>query len=349
MAAGTGQAVLTPHLGAPAAGATMRAAVCRAYGGPEVLRVERVAVPAPRPGELLVRVRASVATPPDCAFRSGRPLAVRFFTGLLRPKQAIIGGGFAGDVAAIGPEVSRFAVGDRVFGEVFGTGACAEYARVAQDGTATVMPDGMDYGEAAGLAEGGLTALPFLRDAAALQAGQRILVNGASGNVGTIAVQLAKHAGAEVVGVCSAANLQLVRSLGADRAIDYARENFADAHNAYDVIFDVAGNRSFGGCRRALKPGGLYMTTEMKVGTLLRMVQTSLLRNGRRARFVATGLRPATARRLDLEDLRTLAASGKVRGLVDRRYPLADIVAAHRYVETRRKRGSVVIDVAPPI
>lgn len=321
----------------------MKAIVLDRYGGPEVLRYADVQRPVPGPGEILVRNHATVATPPDVAFRSANPFIVRFFTGLLRPKSPIMGSTFAGEVAAIGAGVSRFGVGDRVFGasELEG-GTYAQYLRLPEAGSVARRPESLDYETACALAEGFLTALPFLRDEAALKAGQAILVNGASGSVGTVAVQLAKHMGAHVTGVCSTRNLELVAGLGADEVIDYEREDFTSRSAAWDVIFDAVGKSSFTRCRAPLKPGGVYMTTVPGPGIMWHML-TKSRPEGKRALLATTGLRPPAAKQRDLELLVELTATGRLRAVIDRRYPLADMADAHRYVETGRKRGSVVI------
>jgi NADPH:quinone reductase-like Zn-dependent oxidoreductase len=327
------------------AGGNMQAMVYERYGPPEVLRLREVAKPVPGAGEVLIRIVASVATPPDCAFRSGRPFVARLFTGLLRPRFRILGGSLAGVVEAVGDGVARFRPGDRVFGASDGSGCYAGYICLSEPAALAKLPTEMDFGDAVALAEGFLTALPFLRDEARIRAGQRVLVNGASGSIGTTAVQLAKHFGAEVTAVCSGAKAGMVRSLGADRIIDYTAENFTRAGERWDIIFDTVGKSSFADCRRALSPSGVYLTT---VPTLACALQTLRTRNSPRQRavFATTGLRPADAKAADLELLRELVEAGRLRAVIDRRLPLADLAAAHRYVETGRKRGSVVIAIA---
>lgn len=311
------------------------------YGAADVLRLAEVAKPEPKDNEVLIRIHASAATPPDVAFRSGKPLAVRLFTGLFSPKH-IPGTELAGEVESVGRAVSVFKPGDRVFG-TSGTdyGAYAEYKCMAEDALLAPMPDHMSYGEATHVTDGGLTALVFLRDHAKLQPGQSILINGASGSVGTFAVQLAKQYGAVVTAVCSAANAELVRSLGADRVIDYRREDFTTTGETYDVIFDAVGKSSFRRSRRALKPGGIYLTTVPSL-TILMQTAWTRLRGGRKAVFAATGL---AQRRENLLFLAELFAAGTIRSVIDRSYPLEEIAEAHRYVETERKKGAVVVAV----
>lgn len=321
----------------------MKAIVMDRYGGPEVLRLAEVEKPVPKDNEVLIRIHATVATPPDVAFRSARPFIVRFFTGLLRPKYRVMGTSLAGVVEATGSAVTRYQPGDRVFGASdtdFGT--YAEYKCLPEDGSLAATPAGLSDEAACALSEGFLTAMPFLRDEAQLESGQRILINGASGNVGSTAVQLASHMGAHVTGVCSAANLELVRSLGADEVIDYGDEDFTKRRAAWDVIFDAVGKSSFKRCRPALESGGVYMTTVPTLAIGWQML-TKSRPEGKRGLLATTGLRPVEAKRKDLEEMARMAAEGQLEALIDRRYPLERAADAHRYVETERKRGSVVI------
>ena len=320
----------------------MRAVVYPRYGSPDVVRVEEVERPVPDDDEVLVRVRETVVTRADMAFRSGQPFVSRLFTGLRRPK-SIPGGELAGEVEAVGDDVTRFSPGDRVFGST-GTsfGAHAEYARVAEDGLLATVPAGMTFEDTAGACDGGFTALYFLRDKANVQRGQRVLVNGVSGAVGTYAVQIARNLGAEVTGVCSAANVELVELLGADEVIDYTKEDFADRDGAYDVVFDAVGKRSFSQCANSLQPGGVYLTTVPSVGIFLRMLRTAAF-GDRKAIFAASGLHQT---REDLLYLRDRLEAGDIESVVDRRYPLEDIAEAHRYVDAGHKRGNVVVTVS---
>jgi NADPH:quinone reductase-like Zn-dependent oxidoreductase len=324
----------------------MKAVVCTKYGPPEVLKLTDVAKPVPKDNEVLVKVHATVLSPADLAFRTGRPFVARFFIGgLLKPK-AIPGYVLAGEIEAVGDDVKRFKVGDRVFGEGGPKtgGAQAEFVCLSDEEALTSKPGNLSYGEAAGIADGALTALPFLRDRGRIEAGQRVLINGASGSIGTMAVQLAKHFGADVTGVCSGKNVELVRSLGADHVIDYTKEDFTKADGTYDVIFDVVGKSSFSRCRGALKDGGIYLTTVPDMAILIRMLWPSKL-SKKRARFAATGLRPPGEKTKDLVLLGKLAEEGKVRVVIDRTYPLEGIVEAHRFVAEGHKRGVVVIQI----
>lgn len=323
----------------------MKAALIERYGPPEVLAVREVATPRPGPKDVLVRQHASTVSPADCAFRSADPFIVRFFAGLTRPSSPIPGGAVAGVVEAVGSAVMRFAPGDRVYGTTDPKpGAMAELVVVAEAGALVKMPDTLEFGEAAGLTYSFLTAMPFLRDEARLAPGQTILINGAAGSTGLCAVQLARHMGAHVTATCSAGKMELVRSLGADRVIDRGREDFWRATSAYDVIFDAVGKSSFAACREALKPGGIYLTTVPSFAILGAMLGPKR-RDGKRGKLATTGLRPTADKAKDLVVLNQLVESGALRGIVDRRFPLGDIAAAHRYVELGTKAGDVIIDI----
>ncbi len=322
----------------------MKAVAVKKYGGPEVLRLYSAPKPTPEPDEVLIHVRASTVGPANSAMREGRPFPVRFFSGLRRPT-SIPGDAFAGEVEAVGGDVTRFAVGDRVFGTIApDSGAHAEYVCVSEDGTLELTPDGVSDAEAAAVADNGLTAMLFLRDVVDLQPGQSILVNGASGGIGTFAVQLAAHAGAEITGVCSTRNVDLVRSLGADAVVDYTTTDVAGAGETYDVIFDAVGRGSFAQFEGALNPGGLYVTTVPSVGVLLDVARTRLVGDGR-AVFAATGMKPTSVRKQYLGELRELLEAGVIRSVIGRRYPVAEIVEAHRYVDTGHKRGTAVVTI----
>ena len=323
----------------------MKAAMIDRYGPPEVFALRELPAPVPRDNEVLIRIRASLATPPDCAFPSAEPFIVRAFMGLTRPKFPVIGSFFAGDVEAVGGLVTRVKPGNRVYGmSDMDFGCYAELKAVPEDGPFIHMPSGVTYDQAVAATDGFLTAMPFLRDEAKLEQGQHILVNGAAGSIGGGAVQLAKSLGARVTGVCSAANVALVRSLGADAVVDRGKDDFTAQANTYDVIFDAVGKSSFGRCRKALTPAGLYMTTAPDLGAVIHMLRT---RNstGRRVIFATTGLRTAAAKMADLQILSSMLEQGTYRPVIDRTYPLDAIAEAHRYVDTGRKTGSVVIAI----
>lgn len=326
----------------------MRAAVYERYGAPDVVRIIETDEPAPTEHEVLVRVEASVVGVTDGAGRSGTPRFARLFFGLVKPKHPVLGSDFAGVVERVGARVGRFAPGDRVFGTIApASGAHAELLTIAEDGPIVHVPEQLDQAGAAAIVDGFLTALPFLRDFARVRAGQTVLVNGAAGTVGSAAVQLAKHYGATVIGVCSAANEQLVRSLGADQVIDRARDDFTDERGAYDVIFDAVGKRSFGACRAALTEHGIYLSTVPSAAILVQALATRWFGRGRRAAITFTGLRAAELKAADLALLVDLVERGAIVPVIDRVVPFDDIVEAHRRVDTGRKAGSVVLTMAP--
>jgi NADPH:quinone reductase-like Zn-dependent oxidoreductase len=325
----------------------MRAIVYSDYGPPDVLRVQEVDKPVPGRGEVLVRVRATTVTAVDTFYRGGVPRLARLDAGLLRPKRAILGTELAGVVEAVGEGVERFAEGDAVYGSTGGvSGAHAEYVLLPGDAALTAKPAGLTFEQAAAVPYGALTALHFLRDAAMVRRGQRVLVNGASGSVGSYAVQLAKHFGAHVTGVCSGAKVELVRSLGADRVIDYTQEDFVRSGESYDVVFDVVGKRSFWNCRGSLTATGIYLTTIPTLPILLRMLWPLKI-GGKRARVAFAGMRPSADRANDLTFLGGLLEADGIVPVVDRSFPLERTAEAHRYVEAGHKGGNVVITAHP--
>lgn len=324
----------------------MKAAYIDRYGPPEAVTVRDVPKPEIGAHDVLVRMHASSVSPADCAMRSGDPFMIRFFAGLMRPKEPIPGGAVAGVVDAVGASVTAFQPGDRVFGTTDpAPGAMAEYVAIADSGALAKLPDGFAFGEAAGLTYSFLTAMPFLRDEAKLKPGMSILINGAAGSVGTVAVQLAHHMGATVTAVCSTRNIELVRGLGAAFVIDRSKMDFTEATAAYDVIFDAVGKSSFAACRKALKPGGIYLTTVPSMAILVPMLRGAD-KQGKRGKLATTGLRPTPAKVKDMAVLTELIGAGVLRGVIDRTYPLAQIAEAHRYVETGTKAGDVIISIA---
>ncbi|MDX2140685.1 MAG: NAD(P)-dependent alcohol dehydrogenase [Chloroflexota bacterium] len=321
----------------------MKAIISTRYGAPDVLQLRDIPKPTPKDNEVLVKVHASVVTPSDCAFRKGDPFIIRLIYGWNKPRLTTQGVEFSGVVEAVGKDVTRLKVGDQVFGmSPHSFGAHAEYMCLLDKEPLTLKPSNLPYEDAAGMVDGPVTALSFLRDKAKLQRGQRILINGASGSVGSAAVQIAKHYGAHVIGVCSGANVEMVKALGADAVIDYTREDFTQERGAYDVIFDAVGKNSFSRCHRALKPKGIYMTTVPTLGFLVDLLLAALMGGGKKAIFATAGLDATTAH---LEDLRRLVEAGSLRAVIDRCYPLERVAEAHRYVETGRKRGNVVITI----
>jgi len=324
----------------------MKAIVYTEYGPPEVLQLKEVAKPTPKEDEVLIKIYATVVTALDCAGRKGEPFFGRFVTGLIRPKITIQGFELAGKIEAVGKDVKLFKEGDQVYGSTnLSLGAHAEYICQPEDGPLAIKPVNMTYEEAAAIVEGGLTALPFLRDTANIQSGQKVLINGASGSIGTAAVQLARYFGAEVTGVCSTTNLELVKSLGADKVIDYTKEDFTKSGQTYDIIFDILGKSSFSRCKSSLTQKGRYLSAAPPtLAMILQVLWTSKI-GSKKAVIAFTGLRPASEKTEDLVFLKELMEAGKIKPVIDRRYPLEQTAEAHRYVEKGHKKGNVVITV----
>jgi NADPH:quinone reductase-like Zn-dependent oxidoreductase len=323
----------------------MKAIVCTKYGPPDVLQLKEVDKPVPRDNEVLIKVRAATVTSADCGLRRADPFVARFYNGLQRPKNPIPGSELAGEVEAVGKDVKRFKEGDGVYGlSPVSFGANAEYICLPEDGVLTGKPANITYEQAAAVPSGATTALPFLRDKGNIESGQRVLINGASGSVGTYAVQLARYFGAEVTGVCSTTNLEMVTSLGADKVIDYTEEDFAKTRLTYDVIFDAVGKSSFSHCQDSLAHGGVYLSTVIGPQILVQMLWTSRI-GSKKAIWMPTGARPSSEITQDLIFLKELVEAGEIRPVIDRRYPLEQTSEAHRYVEKGHKMGNVVITV----
>jgi NADPH:quinone reductase-like Zn-dependent oxidoreductase len=317
----------------------VRAVVYERYGPPEVLRVEEVERPLPEDDEVLVRIHATTVTRTDSGLRSAEYVISRFVTGLLRPKQKVLGLELAGEVEAVGAAVSEFEVGDRVFG--VRSGAHAELVCVRESGVLAHMPAGMTFEEAAAVCDGAALALACLRKAGDLER-RSVLVYGASGSVGTAAVQLAKHSGAHVTAVCNTKNVELVRSLGADEVVDYLQEDFTKNGRTYDVVFDAVGKHSFRRSRRSLNPGGTFLETDL--GFMWHVPLLALLTRWIGSKKVRLGITKYAKE--DVVFLKDLIEAGKYRAVIDRSYPLEDVVEATRYVETGQKTGNVVLTVS---
>jgi len=316
----------------------MRAVVHDRYGGPDVLRVEEVERPIPKEDEVLVKIHATTVNRTDCGTRAAEPFISRFFTGLRRPKRRILGSELAGEVEAVGAAVSQFEVGDRVFG--MRAGAHAEFVCVREDRSLAHKPAGMSFEEAAAVCDGAIIALACLRKAD-LRKGRSILIYGASGSIGTAAVQLAKYFDADVTAVCNTKNVELVRSLGANRVIDYTQEDFTQSDETYDVIFDAVGKHSFRRCRGSLKPAGIYIETDL--GFLWHVPVLALVTRRLGDKRVTLPIPKYTKE--DVLFLKELIEAGRYRAVVDRSYPLEQVVEATRYVERGQKTGNVVLTV----
>lgn len=320
----------------------MRAIVCTAYGTPDVLELQEIKRPMPKDDEVRIRIHAAAVTTAGLSGRTGKPYFARLFSGLTRPKKSILGMELAGEIEALGQNVKAFKKGDRVFGITGPTfGAHADYICLSQHAALIKKPNNSSYEESVAVIEGGLTALNFLKNKGKIKSGQKVLIYGASGSVGTASLQLAKHFGAAVTGVCSTANVDMVQSLGADTVIDYTREDVTQTGRTYDLIFDTVGKLSFPRCKDVLGPKGIYLDAA-GLSTIFHMLWTSWF-SRKKAILTATYLRSARAIKKDLEILRDLVEAEKIRPVIDRYYPLEQTAEAHRYVETGRKKGNVVI------
>jgi len=325
----------------------MKAIVQTKYGSPDVLQLKEVEKPTPKEDEVLIRIVATPATTADNAMLSGPYLGRLFGMGLTRPNNPIPGTVLAGVVEEAGKEVTLFREGDQVFGSTdLGFGCYAEYICLPEKDTLVNKPANMTYEEAAAIVDGAITALPFLKEAGKIQSGQRVLISGASGSVGSAAVQLAKYFGADVTGVCSTSNLEFVKSLGADQVIDYTKEDFTKSGQTYDIIFDAVGKSSFSRCKDSLTQDGVYLSTVYGMAIMLQMIRTSMI-GSKKAILMLAGTRSSSQKSEDLLFLKELIEAGKLKSTIDRRYPLEQTAEAHRYVAKGHKQGNVVITVGP--
>ena len=319
----------------------MKAIIHTRYGPPEVLQLAEMPKPLPKENEVLIKVHATTVNRTDCGFRSAEYFISRFFSGLFRPKNKILGNEFAGEIEAVGKAVTLFQPGDNVFGYNDITfGAHAEYLVMAEDGPMATMPQNSTYEEAAPITEGGHYALCDIR-AAKVTSGQKVLVNGATGAIGSAAVQLCRHFGAEVTAVCATPHLELVKSLGAKTVIDYTKEDFTQIGDRFDLVFDAVGKSSFGKCKPILKNKGIYISTELGPGgqnPFLALITP--LFGGKKLLFPLPSIN-----KQDVLFLKELVESGQFKPVIDRSYTLEQLVEASRYVETGQKIGNVVITV----
>ncbi len=325
---------------------TMKATVAARYGSPDVLQLQKVKKPNPKPNEVLVKVMTASATTADAMMRTGKPYIARLFVGLTKPKKAIPGTGFAGVVEQVGKAVKSFEVGDRVFGETtFGFSSNAQYLTISEAGVILPMPENLDFSEAANFCDGHLTSFNFLKEIANVKPGQKVLINGGSGALGTSAIQIAKFMGAHVTAVCSGRNVGLVRSLGADEVIDYEQKDFTKGTEKYDFVYDTIGKSSFSACKAILSEKGMYLSPVLKFSLLLQMIKTSFF-GQKKARFEATGANKEEELRHMLSEVLDIYKEGKLKTVIDRQFPLAKVAEAHRYIEGGHKRGNVVIVTA---
>ncbi|MCF8371358.1 MAG: NAD(P)-dependent alcohol dehydrogenase [Bacteroidales bacterium] len=323
----------------------MNAIVATGYGNPDVLKLAQVDKPSPKENEVLVKVVASAATRADSMIRTGKPYFGRLFIGLTKPKNPIPGTGFAGIIELVGSEVSKFNIGDRVFGEtLFSFSANAEYLVVAENGVVLNMPEGLNFNEAANFCDGHLTSYNFLNELIKVEPGQHVLINGASGSLGTSAVQIAKYFGAKVTAVCSTRNVGMVESLGADKVIDYQKKDFTKSSAVYDVIYDTIGTSSFAKCKPALKENGVYLSPVLKLPLIFQMIATAI-RGKKKAKFEATGSNSPEKLSSLLSEVLEVYKAGKLKTVIDRQYPLEKLEEAHRYIASGHKKGNVVIMV----
>ncbi len=317
----------------------MRAIINTEYRPPEVVKLMEVDKPTPKDNEVLIKVYATTVNRTDCGFRSAEYFISRFFSGLLRPKNKTLGNEFAGEIDAIGRNVTLFKTGDKVFGyNDTKFGAHAEYMTMMEDEAITTMPSNLTYEEAAPITEGGHYALCDLR-AAKIKSGQKILINGATGAIGSAAVQLARHFGASVTAVCNTQNIELIKSLGADVVIDYSKEDFTKINQTFDIVFDAVGKSSFGRCKPLLNKKGIYMSTELgKNSENIFLALITPLFGGKKVLFPIP-----TISKKDVVFLKELVENNKYKPVIDRRYTLEQIVEAYKFVETGQKTGNVVV------
>jgi NADPH:quinone reductase-like Zn-dependent oxidoreductase len=321
----------------------MKAITYTKYGPPEVFQIKEVEKPIHKDNEVLIKVFTSTVTATDCVFRKGEPKFSRLFTGITKPKNQILGSEFAGEIEAVGKNVKAFKISDKVFGTTPGYGSYAEYICLAEEkSTLAIMPAIKSFEEAISCCDGFLTSLPFLRDKGRIQKGNKVLIIGASGSVGSAAVQLAHFFGAEVTGVCSTSSIELVKSIGADKFIDYTKEEFTKSGEIYDIIFDAVGKSTFSQCKNLLNQKGKYLQAGITLKIFPSVFWTSMF-STKKALIMATGLRPPAERAKDLKFIGELLIVGKIKPVIDKRFPLEQISEAHKYVDTGHKKGNVVI------
>jgi NADPH:quinone reductase-like Zn-dependent oxidoreductase len=319
----------------------MNAFVYETYGPPKVLKLVKVPKPKPKKNEVLIKIHASTVNRTDCGFRQGKPLIVRLFSGLFYPKKKILGSEFAGQIEATGNEVSSFKIGDKIFGlSTFNFGTHAEYICLPENGTIALMPENMNYKEAAAVCDGLFLAYNYIKRID-FSTSPKILINGASGSIGTAAVQLAKYFGGEITAVCNTKNIDLVKSLGAQEVIDYGIDDFTASTQTYDVILDAVGKSSFFKCQKIIKPKGIYYSTELGyLNQNLLLPFLSAFLGGKKVGFPIPKVT-----KTDIEYFKQLIEDGHYRAILDRIYHFSQIIEATKYVETGEKTGNVVISI----
>jgi len=318
----------------------MKAIVCTKYGSPDFLQLKEVEKATPKANEVLIRIHATTVTSGDYRIRKADPFIIRLIFGFFRPRNSILGGNLAGVIEKIGKDVKLFKKGDKVFGSTgMSFGSYAQYKCLPENSVIAKIPSNLKYDEAAAITFGGLTALSFLNQAN-IKNGQKILIYGASGAVGTAAVQLAKNFGAEVTGVCSTTNLELVKSLGADKVIDYTKEDFTKSNETYDIVYETVGKTSISSGKKVLRPNGTYIGGSL--GIIYGLAQT-LWTSLTSSKKVISGVANESAK--NMKFLKKLIENGKFRAVIDRHYPLEKIPEAHSYVEKGHKKGNVVINI----
>lgn len=323
----------------------MKAIIVNNYGGPEVLELKNVEMPQPKENELLVRIKATSVTAASTFMRAGKPYFGRLFLGLRRPKTKTPGTDLAGIVEAVGAKVTQFNIGDAVLAETGLTcGAYAEYICLKEDELIVQKPENISFEEATGILDGGCTALAFFTDSVQLERGQKVLINGASGSIGTAAIQLAKNFGADVTAVCSGKNKALVMDLGADSVIDYTTDELKTTTQKFDIIFDTVGKMPYRNGRKLLHSKGVFLTPVLDLSTQTNLLFVSPF-TSKKLKFAATGMRKHALQMRDLTKIREMLATGQLVTVIDRVYKLEQVQEAHQYVDKGRKRGNVVISM----
>lgn len=324
----------------------MKSIIVNAYGGPEVLKIENIEKPTPKSNEVLIKIQATAVTRASVMMRTGTPYFGRLFTGISKPKVKTPGTDLAGIVEAVGSGVSKFQVGDKVMaGTTLKCGAYAEYICLSEDEMIVCQPENISPEEATGIMDGGVTALAFFTDQVSIKSGDKVLINGGSGSIGTAAIQLAKEFGAEVTAVCSGKNKSMVQELGADKVLDYTKNELEKSSELFDVIFDTVGKLSFSKTKKHLSSNGVFLTPVLEMNTLLALLFVSPF-SKKKLKFAATGLRKLDLRLRDLKVIEQMLAANKLKTVIDKVYSLEQIQDAHKYVDAGHKKGNVIVKIA---